>query len=228
MNEQAIRKTGEHDEIALLLPWYANHSLPDDERQRVERHLTSCLICHHELKSIEQLKMSFDEGDSPNTVAHVSFRNLQKKLGAKPSPTASRHTNPTEAGTNRRHRLFRREAFGWAMAAGVLLTIGPSLLKQAESWFPNQYATLSSASPSVSAQMEVVFSPEVMAKHRDELIESVGGELVGNPNSLGAYRIRLRSPSSKIDPATAAAMLRRQPGVLLAEPLVASKAGQTP
>ena len=37
-----------HSEVADLLPWFANGTLDEDERARVERHLVDCIACKKE------------------------------------------------------------------------------------------------------------------------------------------------------------------------------------
>lgn len=39
----------EHEKINLLLPWYINNTLNDDELSAVKHHLSACFMCNKDL-----------------------------------------------------------------------------------------------------------------------------------------------------------------------------------
>ncbi len=43
-------------ELRELLPWYANHTLTEEERAKVEAHLARCERCQQELRELRQIK----------------------------------------------------------------------------------------------------------------------------------------------------------------------------
>jgi anti-sigma factor RsiW len=43
-------------ELRELLPWYANNTLPEEERAKVEAHLARCERCQQELRELRQIK----------------------------------------------------------------------------------------------------------------------------------------------------------------------------
>lgn len=43
-------------ELKELLPWYANDTLTEEERAKVEAHLAQCERCQRELQEIQQIK----------------------------------------------------------------------------------------------------------------------------------------------------------------------------
>ncbi len=43
-------------ELKELLPWYANGTLTEEERRRVETHLAQCERCRRELREIQKLR----------------------------------------------------------------------------------------------------------------------------------------------------------------------------
>ncbi|MCS7198334.1 MAG: zf-HC2 domain-containing protein [Candidatus Bipolaricaulota bacterium] len=43
-------------ELRELLPWYANGTLAEEERAKVEAHLARCAHCRRELQEIRQIK----------------------------------------------------------------------------------------------------------------------------------------------------------------------------
>jgi len=56
-NESNERDAG-HDEVFELLPWYANRSLPSDQRGRVSRHVNRCEECQAELQFLNAMNDS--------------------------------------------------------------------------------------------------------------------------------------------------------------------------
>lgn len=47
-----------HDQVWLLLPWYANGSLDKSESALVSAHLGECLLCHREFRRLAQLEQA--------------------------------------------------------------------------------------------------------------------------------------------------------------------------
>lgn len=43
-------------ELRELLPWYANSTLKEEERVKIEAHLAQCELCQHELEEIRKIK----------------------------------------------------------------------------------------------------------------------------------------------------------------------------
>ena len=56
----------QHQQIQLLLPWYLNESLEHNDRQQVETHLRSCILCGGLLVA----------GENPELVNHPSKLSL--------------------------------------------------------------------------------------------------------------------------------------------------------
>ncbi|MEI7997099.1 MAG: hypothetical protein WCH01_19575, partial [Methylococcaceae bacterium] len=55
MNQRSSPSTDQHRQLFLLLPWYLNKSLEQDELQQVESHLRNCIVCHRELVALRKL-----------------------------------------------------------------------------------------------------------------------------------------------------------------------------
>ena len=55
-----------HDECVELLPWLVNDSLQGRERQAVQAHATSCIICRRELAELEVLQHSIRVATTEN------------------------------------------------------------------------------------------------------------------------------------------------------------------
>ncbi|HET9835348.1 MAG TPA: zf-HC2 domain-containing protein [Rhodanobacteraceae bacterium] len=72
-----------HREIDAWLPWYANGTLPDDERERTEMHLSRCVRCQRELDWLRDLQSAaaeqvvFAQGN-----AEAALNRLRRRLDA--------------------------------------------------------------------------------------------------------------------------------------------------
>jgi len=69
-----------HDEIWLLLPWYANQSLLDQERELVEEHLKVCVACRGGLTVQQNLLENMRDSTMIELCEYVQFANLVEKI----------------------------------------------------------------------------------------------------------------------------------------------------
>jgi hypothetical protein len=226
MNSPISQHTEEHDDIALLLPWYVNQSLDADEQERVRAHLRDCLICRRELQNLTAVQSSLQQdANALDFSARASFRNLQERLAQPARPSA---VTPFRAEPPRRLRPSR-PLVALALAASVLILVAPIAIQRLAPPATTEFETLSNRSPQGSAnagQLRVVFAPELPNRQMENLLRSIGGQLVSGPNTSGAYTIRLEGQNAgSVD---AISFLRRQEGVVLAEPVMHADAGPRP
>ena len=80
MNQHTSPSTDQHQQILLLLPWYLNQSLEQDERQQVESHLRSCILCRRELVVLRKLAAAVKQSSDLDVAAEASFASLRAKL----------------------------------------------------------------------------------------------------------------------------------------------------
>ncbi len=230
MNQHTLLSVDEHQQIQLLLPWYQNKSLQQQERLLVERHLGSCLSCAKELGFLAKMAVAVKQSPMMERDAQASFASLRDKLEVirpvtqKPEP-AVKSDNVTQAlfgkTTPRRRELFHfngRSVRGFAIAATVLLALIPVMLQYRHSPVTTDYYTLSNARQvtPVGTNLLVVFSKSLSEANIDELLGKVHGQRVNGPNSVGAYLVSLEGR----DVAESVALLRNQPNVMLVEPVL--------
>jgi len=74
-----------HDRAFGLLPWLVNGTLDATERDAVEQHARTCMVCRRELKEQRHLKAIVAEQPTIHVSAHVGLAELDRRLDAKPA-----------------------------------------------------------------------------------------------------------------------------------------------
>ena len=111
-------------------------------------------------------------------------------------------------------------------AAAILLLTAGLVIRAFDRQPPAEYRTLSLPAPAQSASgplLHVVFDDELTAGEIRDLLARLRGRVVAGPSDIGAFTVEVdatagAAPRSR-HPSSAAAWLRSQPGVLLAEPI---------
>jgi hypothetical protein len=87
---------------------------------------------------------------------------------------------------------------------------------------PGRFRTLTSAVPESprAPAIRVVFRPDLREAELRRLLLEARAEIVGGPSPLGAYALSLGFTASGESPEAVLALLRADPRVLLAEPIV--------
>ena len=243
MNRHTSPLTDEHQQIMLLLPWYLNKSLEQDERQRVKSHLRNCILCNREMVVLRKLATAVKQSSDLDVAADASFASLRSKLQTadpvrqKPVSGNSRttlvgfekHAHATSGLSvhtiNKAGRLLRfsgRAGKYFAIAASMLLAMIPVVMQYGRSSGTTDYYTLSDAKPEspTGTQLRIVFSKSLPSAEINLLLEKIHGQLVEGPNSVGAYTARLSTGKDNQDLTAAVAFLRKQQNVLLVEPVI--------
>ncbi|MEI6269539.1 MAG: hypothetical protein WCP01_11725 [Methylococcaceae bacterium] len=239
MNRHTFPLTDDHRQIQLLLPWYVNHSLEQNERKLVESHLRSCILCHRELVVLRKLAEDVNKSSVLDVAAEASFARLRGKLqAAEPVRSFINQQNPdllkksadatsglSALTTNNTRRLLRfsgRTGKYLAIAASMLFAMIPLAMQYGRSPAITDYYTLSDGKPESlkGAQLRIVFSKSLPNTVIDSLLKKIHGKLVEGPNSVGAYTVRLGDGQDSTELTTAITFLRSQQNVMLVEPVI--------
>ena len=185
-----------HETANGVLPWYANGTLADDERQHVEDHVHACLTCHLELKRERQLYELVRASPTVNLAPEEGFDRLSRRLDD--DARGGRSAVGQLAGAV--ERLWGplstlSSATRFSMAALVLLavagvlswrTIPPPVVQGDPVYF-----TLSSESGSDGSELDIVFAADISGSELRALVTEIDGFIISGPTALGRYRIRL-------------------------------------
>ena len=186
-----------HDTANGLLPWYANGTLADDERQHVEDHVHACLTCHLELKKERELHELVRASPTVNLAPEEGFDRLSRRLD---DPTRGGRRAPAEQLAGAMERLSGRwttlaSATRFSLAAFALLAVVGALLWRTvpQPVVPDSpgYVTLTSESVSAGNELDIVFADYISEPELRALVTEIDGSIVGGPTAVGRYRIRL-------------------------------------
>lgn len=219
-----------HQEVWDLLPWYVNNTLHDQERLRVETHLTACSACQAELRRCRALATEVRTAAADAWVPTATdFARLMARIDATTSPTPSQ---PWWARGQEHYRAFLRlfqttpAAIRWALAGqGALIVLLAGGLAWQTWQIPDQkYRTLTSVghTPASPHQMQVrlVFAEETTEHTLRALLLPLQGTMIAGPSPLGVYTVQVQLHSTAPEQAESVlSLLRAHPQVRLAEPL---------
>jgi RNA polymerase sigma factor (sigma-70 family) len=150
----------QHSRAFELLPWLVNGTLGSPERDAVEDHVRTCIVCRREIKEQQRLHATVRARRTADVSAEAGFDRMSRELD--------------EAARARQVWSKRSTAlapFAIAAAAGVavlalLLWFTP--LPGLES---NAYSTLATASSSDAVLLDVVFAQNTTAAEMQALLD---------------------------------------------------------
>ncbi|MGJ0486987.1 MAG: zf-HC2 domain-containing protein [Methylomicrobium sp.] len=211
-----------HQQIRLLLPWYANQTLSFEEQDRVENHLRHCPSCRRELVSLKSLAKALTEAPESGGDAETSFIALRAKLPLRKAPVTL-STIPANTATRDKSRKFSRQnSIRFALAASLLLAVIPLILHIQRTHPTEGYYMLSDNRPETAnaKDLRIVFAKSLSNAEIDAILAKIHAHRINAPNSVGAITVRL-DDDQKSDKQTADAvdLLRRNHDILLAEPV---------
>jgi Putative zinc-finger len=178
----------------LLLPWYVNGSLSEQERRQVEAHLATCAECSKELASFpqvrEQTRTFFDEVPGPSPRARQAVMTRVRPRVARPGLL------------DRLARIFQDLlAPKWAPAALMLVVVGQFA---GLGWLATRPeggsgpVTNSRAVPTPAVQLKIVFNPSISTGTLQSTLRELGGHIVDGPTADGAFIVELAPDSPKL------------------------------
>jgi hypothetical protein len=224
-----------HEEMEQLLPWLANGTLAEGEREELERHLAACPVCGGELAREQALagalRAAGEIAPSPHPAQLARLLARLDQPAAEPAPARRREFTPR----------LRRLAAGtpvpvrWALAAQLAVVV---LLLATGDWRPEPPAapeaagqaaatfhTLSdpvSPTPSSGLRLRVVVAEETTEHELRALLHTIGGRLVDGPSPLGVYTLEVPSGPAADPPEVVLQHLTAHPRVRFAAPAAGS------
>ncbi|MCH9697785.1 MAG: hypothetical protein K0U68_06765 [Gammaproteobacteria bacterium] len=213
----------DHHEIYPALPWYVNDSISDAERLKINDHLVNCLTCRVEVEQLKQLSNLVIRSNQDELSGHPAFARLRSQITHHPQTKASVQGWLAQRIQHIEHTMLKPGLLAIATVIVVTLT-----------WFVfnNQpvpdigqkpgYHTLSSQTADVmqTTDIRVVFSENTRPTAIQQLLATIGAEIVSGPSVNRAYRVRLTLNNHNQHQLAVLQRLRTNPHVLLAEPAI--------
>ncbi|HEX6999033.1 MAG TPA: zf-HC2 domain-containing protein [Gammaproteobacteria bacterium] len=175
-----------HEDVIELLPWLVNGTLSGAERERVERHVRSCLPCRAALKSEQRLAALVQ---AQPTVRLSPERGFEELLARADRPAARR------AGLGFAPRRAALLAAGLA-AAAVVAWLGLPDARDA-----GEFTTLTAGARTDALRVDVVFAPGASEADVRALVRDIGGTIVAGPSEIGRYTVQLHGDAHDVDAA---------------------------
>ncbi|NWK94375.1 hypothetical protein DM806_01470 [Sphingobium lactosutens] len=196
-----------HQDVEMLLPWYATGQLDGDDIAKVEAHLDRCGQCRATVERERRLKAAI--GKLP-VDADLGWQKLQARIAPKgrASPSRRRISRPRWRGMPWPVGLA---AFAGAQTMLLLVAL---LLFRPVAPQPD-YHMLGAASVRTGGNMLVMFSPDTTERTLRAILARADARIVDGPTAAGAYIV-------ETEPERRDGMLvelRRQPHIVLAEPM---------
>jgi Putative zinc-finger len=205
----------EHHEVASLIPWYANDTLDDHERQRVDVHVATCAVCREDLAVQNRIFEGMEAQPALDYMPMASLKRLQTRLDVAQAQSDSPQASPLEP---------MRRATPWRvrMAASIgalALAIG---VLAADRWVqfearvrqPNYRTVTNSTARPQGEMIRAVFSPTITLIELQQLLDEAQLKIVSGPTEAGVYSL---ASNSSLTVRSSLELLRRHPAVRFAE-----------
>ncbi|HSG66913.1 MAG TPA: zf-HC2 domain-containing protein [Gammaproteobacteria bacterium] len=177
-----------HAEAFELLPWLVNGTLRGEERELVDRHVASCLVCRAELRSQSALQAHIENQPTVSWSAESGYERLARRLDAARAPGSSARPPSFASGVV---RAFRRP-----LRIGGVVAITTALV--AVAWLgadgdgtrgPIGFTTLTETAAGPPLLVDIVFAEAVTEAERGELLGELGGTIVAGPSEIGRVTV---------------------------------------
>lgn len=215
----------DREEISLLLPWYANGTLDDDERTKVEEALRTdtALLGEYELilQDQEAAQQALDAAEIPESMALRFSSAVERRFEQQ---TGSLAPAPSEAGFFERisqslSGLLAGPRLAMVAAAAILVIAVQggalvSLMSGGTITGPG-FETANEDGRTSEAGLEVLasFAPAASLAGVTEFLTAQGAAIVDGPLPGGLYRLRFKQSDIITDTADAIEILKSEPGL---------------
>jgi hypothetical protein len=169
-----------HIKAVELMPWYINGTLPESEREELDKHFGDCLPCRAALKQERRMQELIRRQSEVPLSSEHGMADLVRRIDGK------------RAG-------LRSAGMGWrlAFAASLVFCIvtGTWMLGLWESQL-DSFSTLTTSGESRPPTLiDIVFGESVTEAEIREIIRGIDGQLVAGPSELGRYTVSVATYS---------------------------------
>lgn len=216
MTGQIINLHGDpHRDVVALLPWHVTGTLDAADTARVVAHLAGCAECREALAIERQLDRAVVREAATVDAGWATMRQ-RLDLDAPASARVPRYGAAAPART-RPTPKWPRWMIGWVLAPAVAFASFAMVLLVPGA-IPARFTALGSAPPTAAGNIVVIFRPDTSEAVFRQTLRSNDARIVDGPTAANAYVLQVPAArrTELID------RLRRQPQIILAEPLYAA------
>ncbi len=210
MTEQSNLSDSYHP-TAILLPFYLNGTLSDQERQEVDSHLAECQDCQNELEMMKEVHTEVKTyyaqlpQPSPNVFSRVRAKIEQEAAAERKASISLKDESKVSLGTKLQKFLHSVFSTQWAPALAMSLILGQAgLLMWSLSGGPigTHGPVIERSVPPATIQpvpskLEIAFQSQTSEKEIRETLQNIYARIVDGPTLDGRYIIEV----SENDPA---------------------------
>ncbi|MGI9304458.1 MAG: zf-HC2 domain-containing protein [Gammaproteobacteria bacterium] len=203
--------TSSHEDIYLLLPWYANGTLDASEQAKVEAHINGCAVCRREIEFLSGVEQAANSRNGIHALPQNGLATTLRKIEALESGGGEQ---PSMVDRLREYlsRLFSPGSFmnpAWATAvpALALAMLAGYLLWPADNE-SHEYRTLSSENKALESplRLEVTFVAGTTVRQASDLVNGIDDRILIFAADDGSYTLEVPSENGHM---TAAAVLKK-------------------
>jgi len=213
-NSRRTDHSAEHHEVSALIPWHANGTLNERDRQRADSHLALCPVCSDDLSVQRRIYEAIDAQPSVDYMPVASLRRLQARLDAQPAESPDSHARLSD---ERSSHAAPWRSWMAASVAGLAVALG---LFAADHWLqmerqqPNYRTVTNSAARPQGEVIRAVFAPTITLVELQIILDEAQLRIVSGPTEAGVYSL---APNSTLTVRASLALLRQHSTVRFAE-----------
>jgi hypothetical protein len=199
----------------MLLPWYINGSLDDEQRKMVDSHLAVCLTCRSEFNTQRRIARMVQSRDSASVGADTGFSQLRRRIQPAHRTLFSHVRNWSGSKLSAPAWVW---ASGVAVAASVFMALPLLQDPGGPVTVPGEFSTLSAGDGHHDFRannLRLVFTAGLDDATRQDILQQINAVSVTTHSSRGVLTVQV--PDGELAPALA--LLRGRKEVRLAEPV---------
>jgi hypothetical protein len=210
-HNRRTENSAEHHEVSALLPWYANETLEERDRQRVEAHAGICAICREDLAAQQRIREAIEAQPALDYMPVASLKRLHARID-----TLAESVPPGLPAEQRNAAPVR----GWmaasvgAIAVAVALLAADRLMQSEARLQPNYHTVTNSTSRAQGEVIRAVFSPAITLVELQGILDESQLRIVSGPTEAGVYSL---ASNSTLPVRASLALLRQHATVRFAE-----------
>lgn len=211
-----------HSALTVLIPWYVNGTLGEEDRRRLESHLAECLQCRQDLGLERQVHGNISQQAAVEYLPAPSLKKLLSRIdgidGIAPAPSSAPPPRARRSGS--RPRSWSWSWQGLTAASVAVTAIAVSVLAvdhflQHRNSLAPEYRTVTSNTPRPHDEViRAVFAANVTLVDLQALLDEAQLRIVAGPTEAGVYSL---AATGKRPVSVSLALLRRHSSVRFAE-----------
>jgi len=203
-----------HEQASELLPWLVNDSLAVVERNLVQEHATSCVICRRDLQELEGLRNSISDASAAAVIPAPDMRRINARIDA----FIEKENRGQRMLANVREFFRSPWRFAFVIQTAFVVMLATILL------WPQvdepEFTTLTDPQTLPDGQyVRIVFEPTLAASDLSRLLDTMNLTIVDGPSDRGVYTLRLSTSLSAEERATVVVNLTSNDGVVFVQPV---------